>query len=185
MMAWVQFCEDYKKNKELDDAVKAKEQQIQDLMKKSKEGSKSVLDRMANNSESALIQKVMTAWTEWYVEVKKSNELQEMLNSGSGRFNEFTKRNKASAGNAMDRAAFLQDQATYLAVFNYWKKHVKVERMKLWAKEKNNKKKQQLIGVKGLFKNFASELESGLKDGTPRIAAQRSHRSVSSGRGPA
>lgn len=185
MMAWISFCEDYKKNKELNDAVKAKEMQITELKRKSKAGSKSVLDRMANNSESALIQKVWSAWSEWYVEVKKSNELQEMLNSGSGRFNEFTRRNKASAGSAMDRAAHLQDQACYLAVFNFWKKHVKVERMVRWAKEKNQKKKNQLIGVKGLFKNFASELESGLKDGTPRIPAQKSHRSVSSSRGPA
>jgi len=40
-------------------------------------------------------------------------------------------------------------------------------------KEKNEKRKQQLNGVKGLFKNFAAELETGLKQGTPRVEVKK------------
>jgi len=179
--AWVAFSQDYKKNKDIEDAVKEKERQVQDMMKKQKEGSKSVLDRMAQGADTALIQTCMQSWIEWYVEQKKANEMQDMLESGSGRFNEFSKRNKGSAGNLMDRTAFLTEQGTQIVVFMYWKKDTKVERMRRWAKEKNDKKKKQLIGVKGLFKNFATELEQGLKDGTPRVDQSKKSRSRSSG----
>merc|ERR1712226_1313388 len=91
-----------------------------------------------------------------------------MLNSASGRFNEFSSRNKSSAKGAMDRAAEAAENNILILFVWYWKREVKVERMKRYAREKNSKKKQQLIGVKGLFKNFANELEAGLKEGTPR-----------------
>mmetsp|Transcript_130367 Transcript_130367/g.225384 ORF Transcript_130367/g.225384 Transcript_130367/m.225384 type:complete len:93 (-) Transcript_130367:219-497(-) len=81
----------------------------------------------------------------------------------------------------MDRSAYLNELGTYIVVFMYWKKDTKVERMRRWAKEKNDKKKKQLIGVKGLFKNFATELEQGLKDGTPRVDQSKKSRSRSSG----
>jgi len=171
--AFVAYCVDYKKNAELEDAVKAKEQQVAEMMKKHKEGSKSVLDKMAQNSDTALVQSCMAGWIEFFMEQKKANEMQDMLESGSGRFNEFSKRNKGSAGSLMDRSAYLNELGTYIVVFMYWKKDTKVERMRRWAKEKNDKKKKQLVGVKGLFKNFATELEQGLKDGTPRTDASK------------
>merc|ERR1712070_662327 len=72
---------------------------------------------------------------------------------------------------AMDRSAVAADMSTMIVIFWYWKRETKVQRMKRYAQDKNNKKKQQLIGVKGLFKNFANELEAGLKEGTPRVSA--------------
>merc|ERR1719390_35214 len=86
----------------------------------------------------------------------------------AGKFGSFAARNKGAAGTAMDRAAAAAEQSTLIVIFWYWKRETKVERMRRYARDKNTKKKQQLIGVKGLFKNFANELEAGLKDGTPR-----------------
>merc|ERR1719331_496078 len=87
----------------------------------------------------------------------------------SGKFGSFAARNKGAAGSAMDRAAAAAEQSTLIVIFWYWKRETKVERMRRYAKDKNTKKKQQLVGVKGLFKNFANELEAGLKEGTPRV----------------
>merc|ERR1712138_383624 len=71
----------------------------------------------------------------------------------------------------MDRSAAATEMSVLIVIFWYWKREVRVQCMKRYAQDKNNKKKQQLIGVKGLFKNFANELEAGLKDGTPRVEA--------------
>lgn len=71
----------------------------------------------------------------------------------------------------------LTDESTYIVMFWWWKREVKVERMRRYARDKNSKKRQQLIGVKSLFKNFATELESGLKDGTPRVEVASKKRS--------
>merc|ERR1719287_436183 len=89
----------------------------------------------------------------------------------AGKFGSFAQRNKGAAGSAMDRAAAAAEASTQIVIFWYWKREAKVERMRRYAKDKNLKKKQQLVGVKGLFKNFANELEAGLKEGTPRVEA--------------
>merc|ERR1719253_2268117 len=94
--------------------------------------------------------------------------MEELVNGHGGKFKSFNTRNKQSAGSAMDRAAQAADDSVCIVIFNYWKREVKVERMRRFARDKNSKKKQQLVGVKGLFKNFANELEAGLKEGTPR-----------------
>merc|ERR1712187_826525 len=98
------------------------------------------------------------------------NEFQNVLNDSSGKLKSFANRNKDSAGNCMERTAYLQQQSTWIIIFMYWKREARVERMRRYARDKNVKKKNQLMGVKGLFKNFANELEAGLKEGTPRVA---------------
>jgi hypothetical protein len=170
LQAWIQFIAEYNKNKELEDAVKAEEQKIAEFMKSHGESSKSVLNRMSQGSDSALIQQCFSGWVEVYQEQKKANEMEDLMYKNSAKFGSFGARNKASAGGAMDRAAQAQDDNTMIVIFWYWKRETRVERMKRYAKDKNSKKKQQLMGVKGLFKNFANELEQGLKDGTPRVA---------------
>merc|ERR1711943_64962 len=97
---------------------------------------------------------------------------EDIMANAQGKFATFGARNKASAGSAMDRAAAAAEMSTLIVIFWYWKRETKVERMRRYARDKNTKKKQQLIGVKGLFKNFASELEAGLKYGTPRVVDQ-------------
>lgn len=181
--AWVQFMEDYRKNKDFEDAVKAEEKKIAEFMKKQNEGAKSVLTRMSTASDTGLIDSCFKGWVEVFVETKKANELEDMLNSASGRFNEFSSRNKSSAKGCMDRAAEATDTATYIIMFWHWKREYKTQRMIRYARDKNAKKKNQLIGVKGLFKNFANELEAGLKEGTPRPSPQAAQMKKRSGRG--
>merc|ERR1712100_683467 len=86
----------------------------------------------------------------------------------------------------MLRMVMCGDEGLCLAIFLYWKRESKVEGIKRIAREKNAKKKPQLLGVKNLFKNFASELDAGLKEGTPRQLPQarsgpRSNRSRTHG----
>merc|ERR1711959_584823 len=169
--AWVQFIAEYNKNRAFEDAVKAEEKKIAEFMKKQNEGAKSVLGRMSAATDSGLVQACFKGWVEFFTEQKKAYEMEHLLNQNASKFGSFAAKNKASAGSAMDRAAAATDNSTLIVIFWYWKRETKVERMKRYARDKNQKKKQQLIGVKGLFKNFANELEAGLKDGTPRTGA--------------
>jgi len=168
LQAWVQFIAEYNKNREFEDAVKKEEAKIAEFMAKQKDGAKSVLNRMSSGSDSALVQTCMKAWVDFLAEQKEAYAMEELINGAGGKFKSFNTRNKQSAGSAMDRAAQAADDSTCIVIFWYWKREVKTERMRRFARDKNTKKKQQLIGVKGLFKNFANELEAGLKEGTPR-----------------
>jgi len=169
MNAWTQFMADRAKNKAFEDAVKAEEAKIAEFQKKQKDGAKSVLNRMSAGVESALVQSVLTAWIEVFTEQKKAYEMEAMLAEKGGKFGSFGSRNKKSATTLGERAAEAENQSICIVIFWYWKRETKVERMRRYAKDKNMKKKQQLVGVKGLFKNFANELEAGLKEGTPRM----------------
>jgi len=169
MAAWVQFIAEYNKNREFEDAVKAEEKKIAEFMKKHNEGAKSVLNRMSAGTEAGAIQMCWNAWKEFYEEQKKAFEMEELLAKNGDKFGSFNGRNKASAGTAMERAAAATDASSLIVIFWYWKRETRTERMRRYARDKNTKKKQQLIGVKGLFKNFANELEAGLKEGTPRM----------------
>jgi hypothetical protein len=184
LTAWVQHCEEYKKNREFEDAVKREEQKIAEFMKKQNEGAKGVLSRMSQATDSGLIQQCFTGWVDVFNEQKKSNELKEKMNANTAKFATFSNRNKASAKSGMSRHAELQEQGSLIVIFKLWLKEVKVERMRRWAKDKNIKKKNQLLGVKGLFRNFANELEAGLKEGTPRVETMKKKSSPKSGIDP-
>jgi len=167
--AWLQHSHDYKKDSEINAQVKASEARLKEFMEKRGDSAKSVITKMSNTSDSALVSTSFMGWVEIYTDAKKEYELKVIMEASEGRFKSFGVRNKASAGNCGERGAQLAEQGVLITVFNYWKKETRVERMRRYGKERNNKKKQQVLGVKGLFRNFASELESGLKDGTPRV----------------
>jgi len=166
---WVKWCEDYKKNLEMEEAVKAAEKKVAEFMQKQADSAKGVLGRMTAGNDTGLLFSTMKAWSETIKEEKNAREMQEKLDAAADKFSGFNTRNKGSAMSAMERAAGTMDRMAILMVFGPWKKEAKCERMKRYGKEKNEKKKAQLNGVKGLFKNFAAELETGLKQGTPRV----------------
>merc|ERR1712028_228881 len=167
--AWVKFWEDYNKNKEFEDALKVSEQKVAEFMKNQNDGAKSVLNRMNEASGAGLMALCIKAWTEFLAEEKKMLEMKEIMENNAKKFSSFTGRNKDSADSVMQKYAEAQDIAAILAPFQYWKREAKCEGMKRYGKEKDGKRKEQLKGVKNLFKDFASELDAGLKQGTPRI----------------
>merc|ERR1712050_115510 len=69
--AWNEFIIQYKKDKEMNDAVKAAEKKIQGFMAKQKDGAKSVLARMQGASETGLISSCFGGWKEALEESKK------------------------------------------------------------------------------------------------------------------
>ena len=184
--AWVKFWEDYNKNKEYEDALKVSEKKVAEFMKNQNDGAKSVLNRMNEGSNAGLLALCLKAWTEFIVEEKKMLEMKEIMENNAAKFGSFTGRNKQSADTVMQKYAEAQDIATILAPFQYWKREAKCEGMKRYGKEKDGKRKEQLKGVKNLFKDFASELDAGLKQGTPRIetAQEKKKRERAAGGAP-
>merc|ERR1719327_1001065 len=73
--SWVKYVEEYKKNKDMEDAVKAQEKAMEEYMKKKKDEAKSVLDRMNSATDSGLQEHVMSTWVQAYkdnLEAKKN-----------------------------------------------------------------------------------------------------------------
>merc|ERR1719152_594834 len=96
-------------------------------------------------------------------------EMKEMMENNQAKMSGFLGRNKHSADSVMQKAAEAQDLQVMLAPFHYWKREAKIEGMRRYGMQKDGKRKEQLNGVKTLFKDFAQELDMGLNAGTPRI----------------
>merc|ERR1712060_688113 len=121
-------------------------------------------------NDNALKTSVFQEWYAVVVETSKKSEMQEQLNQKSMQLDGFKNRNKKSATSVNQRASQLLDLSNAVFFFSFWKREVKVEIMRRFGKEKNMKRKQELMGVKGLFKEFATSLDASLKDGTPPVS---------------
>merc|ERR1740138_1902571 len=128
---------------------------------------------MIGAGDSSLLVSAMKGWREVLQEEKDAAAMEQIMSQKAAQLGGFASRNKGSAMSAQERCAHLQEESLLIYVFAFWKRDSKVERIKRIGKEKNMKRKQELLGVKGLFKNFASELECSLKEGTPRKEAPR------------
>merc|ERR1712146_174547 len=169
MKAWTDYIVDDKKNKAAEEELRKAEERMKAIQAKQKEGSMSVMQKMLAASESGLVQSAFHEWKEVYEDEKRQAEMEEAMGEKAGKLGNFASRNKGTAMHEMNRMLAVSEASLLLAVFHYWKRDTKVERMRRFGRDKNKKRKDQLIGVKGLFKNFAGELEAGLKEGTPRI----------------
>merc|ERR1712070_352113 len=167
--AWQKFCEDYNKNREYEDALKASEKKVAEFMAQQNDGAKSVLNRMNGANNTGLMFQCYKAWMDWMAEEKKMLEMKELLENNQKKMAGFMGRNKGSADSVMQKAAEAADLQVQLAPFHYWKREAEIEGMRRYGMQKDGKRKEQLAGVKTLFKDFASELDAGLKQGTPRV----------------
>merc|ERR1712151_1319589 len=109
---------------------------------------------MTSASESGLVAGMFQSWSEWIKEIKVGVEMEEKLNKKASQMGDFNKRNKKSATKTSERAAALIDTSIVVYCFCMWKREWKVEFMREYGKSKNDKRKKELVGVQGLFKDF-------------------------------
>lgn len=171
--AWIDYMQIEKQEKEVNASLKASQDKVNEMMMKQSGGAKNTLMRMFAGNDSALLVSCIKGWKEVIIEERQSAEMEAALNAKSSALNGFSSRNKGSAMSASERSAALQDEETMLYIFLFWKRETRVERTRRHGKEKNERRKKDLIGVKGLFRTFANDLESSLRQGTPRIEAPK------------
>jgi len=173
LAAFKMLVEMQKLEKEESSSQLEAEARLAEFMKKQNEGAKSVLNRMSAGTDSGLLQGVFQMWAEVVLEDKRASRMEKEIQAKSAKFAMFGEKNKGSALSAQEKSAWLQDQQMTLLTFNLWKREYKSETMRRYGKDKNDRRKKELIGVKGLFKDFAGSLEATLQQGTPRVEDAR------------
>merc|ERR1719359_886767 len=166
--AWKSWLVEYKKDKESEDAVKAQEAKVADFMKSKSDGAKSVIDRMNSATDSGLVEHVISTWVQYFKDMKKAEEMEAILNGANSKFGAFSERNKAGPMSAGQKATMVKEYGLLVHSMLLWTEFCKVERLLRYYSNRIEGKKHQLQGLQTMFKNFATQLESGLKDGTPR-----------------
>merc|ERR1712195_181806 len=98
-------------------------------------------------------------------------EMEAIMNGANNKFGAFAERNKQGAMSAGQKATAVKEYGLVIHSMLLWTEVTKVERMLRYYQNRVEGKKHQLQGLQTMFRNFASQLETGLKDGTPRDAA--------------
>jgi len=173
LSSWVQYIEDYKKNKDTEDAVRAQEKQMQEFLAKKKEGAKQVLDRMNASTDSGLVEHVMSTWAQAFKEDQESRKMEEIMAANEAKFGALNGRQKDNAKGVMGRVNEQADLNILLRHFSFWATDTKLERIMRHYNSKMENKKQQLQSVQHLFKNFATQLDQGLKTDSARDSSRR------------
>lgn len=166
--AWTHFVVEYKKNKDLEDQVKAQEQKFSAYMKEKAENAQGVVAKMAGASNSGLLHNVMESWFQILVEEKEAAAIDDLLNSQDGKFKMFASRNSENAKDIMRKATMQLEAFHLMRAFNVWRLDTKCELLMRSFQGKVEGKRGQLQKVHGLFRSFAGQLEQSLKEGTPR-----------------
>merc|ERR1712061_70154 len=96
-------------------------------------------------------------------EAVKEAELHELMEKNGNKLSMFHERNKMSGMSAMERASYAIEQCLLLRAFGAWKLDSTMENGNRSCHDKIEAKRQQLVGVQQMFRNFATQLESGLK----------------------
>jgi len=137
-------------------------------MKQKSEGAKSIIDKMNAATDGGLVEHVMSTWATFYNDKKKAEEMEKLINGNAAKFASFSARNKQGAMSAGEKAQAIKEYGLVNHAVLLWSEVTKVERMLRYYQNRVEGKKQQLQGLQGMFRNFASQLETGLKEGTPR-----------------
>merc|ERR1712159_467353 len=89
----------------------------------------------------------------------------------NSKFGAFSERNKAGAMSAGQKATMVKEYGLLNHSMCLWVEFCRVERLLRYYTNRIDGKKHQLQGLQTMFRNFATQLETGLKEGTPRTDA--------------
>jgi hypothetical protein len=161
--SWVQYIADYKKNKDEEDKIKAQEKAMEEYLKQKKDGAKAVLDKMNSATDSGLVEHVMSTWAQAYKEKMEAIKMEQIMAENEARFGALNGRQKDTAKGVMSRVNEEMDLNMLLKHFCAWSTDTKLERIMRHYNSKMESKKHQLQSVQHLFKNFANQLDQGLR----------------------
>jgi len=160
---WLSFSAEYKRDREMEEQVKESEKRVADFLKGKSDSAKQLLSSVSAATDSGLIQSVMQAWIQLWQEQVQEREMAEILNGAHGKFASFGERNSKSAKSVMERARLHLESMMCIRVYTAWRLDMKTEKAVRAFGAKVDAKKNQLVHVQQMFRNFAQQLEASLK----------------------
>merc|ERR1712118_595880 len=107
----------------------------------------------------------MGTWAQNYKDEKEAKKMGELMAENEARFGALNGRQKDNAKGVMSRVNEQMELNCLLKHFLAWATDTKLERIMRHYNAKMDGKKQQLQSVQHLFRNFATQLDQGLKEG--------------------
>merc|ERR1719191_1876449 len=114
---------------------------------------------------SGLCEHVMSTWCQSFKDDREARKMEALMAENEARFGALNGRQKDNAMGVQNRVNEQMDLNLMLKHFSAWATDTKLERIMRHYNSKMEGKKQQLQSVQHLFKNFATQLDQGLKEG--------------------
>merc|ERR1712224_1002126 len=143
LTSWVHYIEDYKKNKDQEDAIKAQEKAMEEFMKQKKDGAKAVLDKMNSATDSGLVEHVISTWAQHYNDQKEALKMEAIMAENEAKFASLNGRQKDNAKGVMGRVNEQMELNCLLRHFSMWATDTKMERIIKHYTSKMEGEKQQ------------------------------------------
>lgn len=163
--------------REVEEQMRVTKARMAQMESKQKSFGKSMLTSVLAQGDAALRQAVFINWSDMFKKEREEQTLAAKTAAKSAQLQKFTEHSKTSSLSAADKVAWLEDQQVLTYALLTWKRESKYERICRLGRDKNDKRKKELIGVRGLFKSFAQDLETNLTNGTPRVESPQQLRS--------
>jgi len=162
--AWLQVYQDWKNLSANEKEQALAQEKMAKIMAEKKDGTAKVLGALTAGQAGACVKMTFDAWKECWDDAKREAAIAEALAQAEMKMGNFNSKNKASSMGVQERAAYMQDMQLYMQVFNAWKLDTRMEKTLAYHGASIDSKRQQLVMVQQMFRNFAVQLESGLKD---------------------
>merc|ERR1740121_2188505 len=174
--SWIQTRVDTIKAKQAQEARLADDSKLDKFTQGKSDEAKYLVRNFAGSNDNALKQQVLTGWIQINDERKKEAEIAEAMQKSSDKINNIQSRSKASAGSVMNKGAQHLQNQLMLRCLHAWHMDSRMEFTMKHHHCKIDAKRQQLVGVQQMFRNFATQLEGGLNKGKDGKDGQDSSR---------
>merc|ERR550514_186127 len=128
---------------------------------------------MNSATDSGLVEHCISTWVQMFKDEKEAQKMDEMMNGNSDRFASLNGRQKDNAKGVMGRVNEQVDLNVMLRHFCAWALDAKLERIMRHYNGKMESKKNQLQSVQHMFRSFASQLDQGLRQASPRDSGRK------------
>jgi len=163
MSSWTSFHQDFHRDQEHEEAVKKAQAALNEHLKGKKDETKKLLNKMSASTDSGLVAQVWNAWLVMTEEGRKGRQLDEQMKSSDCRLKAMLANTKGKAFGVATRTNEQVNENLLLRVLSAWMIEYKVAHVDKYYQKKISGKRQQLNKVHTLFKDFANQLETGLK----------------------
>jgi hypothetical protein len=164
LQAWVEVMQEKKKAADQEREQQEAADKMQKFMAEKKDGARKVLGALTAGQDGACVKMCWDGWKEAWDDAKREAAIAEAMSNAEMKMGGFNSRNKGGAMSVTERAAYNLELMILMRVTAAWKLDTKMERALRFHSGKIDNKRQQLVMVQQMFRNFAVQLESGLKE---------------------
>lgn len=147
------------------------ENKLKDLSRAKREKLKGFMCLVAGSSDSGCLSMALQTWQEFVENTRTEKALETELEGKVQKLAFFAEHNKKNGMTAVSKAAEAVEAAVLIRHFGTWRTWARMESVMRKHHSLIDAKRSQLVGVQQMFRDFAKQLEAGVKAEGPSTRA--------------